>query len=273
MEIGTLGPFRFRINEEDATPGAPKIRQMLALFAVRSNQVVLLQDLVRELWGEAPPQSMKITLQTYIVRLRQKLSNHLTEGGTPIDSKDLLQTFHGGYRLTVDPGVLEHRRFEEFSARGRHALLSGDSATASLLLRSALDLWRGPALVDVCTGSLLQAHVTRMNNSRTITVEQLMEAEIRQGRHLDVLGDLTDLAAENPFDENLHAQLMIALYRAGRRSQALEVFARLRGTLVADLGIDPSRRLNRLHGAILSGDPTLENLPSQGGTLLDCFAA
>ncbi|WP_431990649.1 AfsR/SARP family transcriptional regulator [Streptomyces albogriseolus] len=273
MDIGTLGPFRFRINETEATPRAPKIRQMLALFTVRSNQVVLLQDLVQELWSDNPPQSTKITLQTYIVRLRQQLSNDLAEGGASIGSKDLLQTFHGGYRLTVDPAVLEHRRFEELSTRGRRALLSGDSATASLTLRSALDLWRGAALVDVRTGPLLQAHVTRMNNARVSAVEQLMEAEIRQGRHLDVLGDLTDLAAENPFHENLHAQLMIALYRAGRRSQALEVFARLRGTLVEDLGIDPSRQLNRLHGAILNGDPTLEDLPHQGGTLLDCFAA
>ncbi|MEU0339611.1 AfsR/SARP family transcriptional regulator [Streptomyces bobili] len=273
MEIGTLGPLRFRINETDATPRAPKIRQMLALFTVRSNQVVLLRDLVQELWGENPPQSTKITLQTYIVRLRQQLTKGLARGGVSLDSKDLLQTFHGGYQLTVDPTYLEYRRFEELAVRGRRELLAGDCARASLSLRSALDLWRGPALVDVRTGPLLQPHVTRMNNARVTADEQLMEAELRQGRHLDILGDLADLAAENPFHENLHAQLMIALHRAGRRSQALEVFARLRGTLAEDLGIDPSHQLHRLHAAILNGDPTLEDLSHRAGILLDCSAA
>ncbi|MBB6418605.1 DNA-binding SARP family transcriptional activator [Streptomyces sp. AK010] len=246
---------------------------MLALFSVRSNQVVLLRDLVQELWSETPPQSAKITLQTYIVRLRQQLSKDLELSGASLDPKGLLQTFHGGYQLTVDPAVLEYRRFEDLAARGRGEIATGDYARASLVLRSALDMWRGPALVDVSTGPLLQAHVTRLNNARVTAVEQLMEAELRQGRHLDILGDLTDLTAEHPFHENLHAQLMVALYRAGRRSQALEVFAGLRSTLVTNLGIDPSHKLSRLHRAILNGDPTLESLPQRGGMLLDCFAA
>lgn len=273
MEIGTLGPFRFRINENDATPKAPKIREMLALFAVRSNQVVLMRDLTQELWGERPPQSAKITLQTYIVRLRQQLAKDLTQSGVAFDSKDLLQTFHGGYQLTIPPSALEYRRFEELSTRGRRQLAVGDYSGASLTLRSALDMWRGPALVDVRTGPLLQAHVTRLNNARVTAVEQLMEAELRQGRHLDILGDLTDLTAEHPFHENLHAQLMVALCRVGRRSQALEVFTRLRAALVEDLGIDPSNQLTRLHQAILNGDLSLEKLPRRGEILLDCFAA
>ncbi|MBG0853549.1 AfsR/SARP family transcriptional regulator [Streptomyces spinoverrucosus] len=273
MEIGTLGPFRFQINGNEAGPRAPKIRQMLALFSVRSNQVVLMQHLVQELWSEYPPRSAKITLQTYIVRLRQQLAKNLEESGTALDPKDLLQTFHGGYQLTVDPAVLEYRRFEELAARGRREIATGDYARAALLLRSALDMWRGSALVDISTGPLLHAHVTRLNNARVTAVEQLMEAELRQGRHLDILGDLTDLTAEHPFHENLHAQLMVALYRAGRRSQALEVFAGLRSALVTHLGIDPSYRLNRLHRAILNGDQTLEDLPQSGGILLDRFAA
>ncbi|MFD5257769.1 BTAD domain-containing putative transcriptional regulator [Streptomyces bobili] len=273
MEIGTLGPFRFQINGNEVGPRAPKTRQMLALFSVRSNQVVLLRDLVQELWSETPPQSAKITLQTYIVRLRQQLSKDLELSGSALDPKNLLQTFHGGYRLTVEPAALEYRRFEDLATRGHREIAAGDYPRASQVLRSALDMWRGPALVDVSAGPLLQAHVTRLNNARVTAVEQLMEAELRQGRHLDILGDLTDLTAEHPFHENLYAQLMVALYRAGRRSQALEVFAGLRRTLVTNLGIDPSHQLIRLHRAILNGDPTLDDLPQRGGMLLDYFAA
>jgi SARP family transcriptional regulator, regulator of embCAB operon len=273
MNIRTLGPFEFHIEGVDITPRAPKVREMLALFTVRNNQIVLLRDLIQELWGEKPPQSAKITLQTYIVRLRQQMTESLALAGIIFDPKELLQTRHGGYQLAVDPACLEYRRYEELVSVGRHEAAAGDYRRASSALRSALDLWRGPALVDVRTGSLLQAHVTRLNGARLTAVEQLVEAELHLGRHLDVLGDLTEFAAENPFHENLHAQLMLALYRAGRRSQALEVFARLRGTLVKDLGIDPSHQLGLLHQAILNGDAALETHASRAGSLLDCIAA
>ncbi|MFC9057716.1 BTAD domain-containing putative transcriptional regulator [Streptomyces sp. NPDC057074] len=273
MDVRTLGPFEFHVEGVDVTPGAPKVRQMLALFTVRSNQIVLLRDLTQELWGENPPPSAKITLQTYIVRLRQQITASLERTGRAFDPKELIQTRHGGYQLAVDAASLEYRRFEEMATVGRHEIGAGEYLRASSSLRSALDLWRGPALVDVTTGSLLQAHVTRLNRVRLTAVEQLMEAELHLGRHLDVLGDLTDLAAENPFHEPLHAQLMVALYRAGRRPQALEVFARLRGALIEDLGIDPSLRLGRLHQAILNGDAALEAQASRDGYSLDGIAA
>jgi SARP family transcriptional regulator, regulator of embCAB operon len=273
MEIGVLGPFFFRVNGRDAAPGAPRVREMLALFSLRVNHIVLLHELVRELWGEDPPQSAKITLQTYIVRLRQKLAETLQREGIKHSPKDLLGTRHGGYQLTVERDSLDFLGFEDLVAKGRRELAAGDHVSASALLRSALALWRGPVLVDVRAGSLLDTHIARLTATRLTAAEQLMESELRQGNHLDILGDLMELAAEHPFHENLHAQLMVALYRSSRRFQALEVFGRLRNTLAEDLGLDPSPQLQRLHQALLGGDPVLDDLAHGKGLLLDRFAA
>ncbi|GAA3749204.1 hypothetical protein GCM10022402_30530 [Salinactinospora qingdaonensis] len=182
-------------------------------------------------------------------------------------------TRHGGYLLEIPDDWIDLRRFETLLPQGRQARREGDDERASRLLRSALSLWRGPVLLDIDAGHLLQSHITRISDARLEAVEQLMETELRLGRHLDIVGELSEIVAANPYHENLHALLMVALYRSSRCWQALQIFDRLRTTLAQELGIDPSPKLQRLHSALLNGDPTLEDPAPRQGLLLDSFAA
>jgi SARP family transcriptional regulator, regulator of embCAB operon len=257
MEIRTLGPFSFNISGTDSAPSTPKSRAILALLSVRGNEVVPVADIIRELWWENPPRTAVATIQSHIVRLRRMIDEQLVSSGDKNSSKELIETFRNGYRLNIDRSYLDFLRFEEKAISGAREMSRGDWARASILLRDALSLWRGTPLVDVDTGPVLEAHATRLETSRLATYERCMEAELRLGRHHEVVWELTSLAATHPYHEGLHAQLITALYLSGFRYEALEAFGRLRASLAADLGLDPSPRISKIHQKILNGSPEL----------------
>ncbi|GAA3030101.1 AfsR/SARP family transcriptional regulator [Actinokineospora globicatena] len=249
MQVSVLGPLTAAGATASAAPSATKPKQVLALLALRANTVVSTARLIDELWGARPPQSAVVTVQTYVLRLRRLL--------TPLSDvpiRSVLTTATGGYSLCLDDSQLDYGRFRQRSALGVDALACGDFARAALLLHGALALWRGPALSDVRVGRLLEAHVTTMEQERLSVLEQRIDADLRLGRHLGVLGELAGLTRELPLHENLHAQYMVALYQAGRRYQALEVFRQLRQALADELGLSPTGWVERVHRAILTSD-------------------
>nr|WP_202523793.1 AfsR/SARP family transcriptional regulator [Kitasatospora sp. SID7827] len=257
-----MGPFTAEHLGSPFVPSAAKPRQILALLALQANQVVTAQTLMEEIWGEAPPRSAATTLQTYILQLRRLLTQAL---GSPAAAKDVLATRYGGYLLDVQPGEVDSSEFERLAALGRAALDQGDDESASLLLCRALDLWRGPVLVDVNIGPVLEIEVMRLEEARLSALEGRIGADLRLGRHAALLGELTVLSARHPMHEGLHAQLILAQYRSGRAWQALETYRRLRETLIRELGIEPSNRVQRLHNAVLAADPRLD--PVSAGVL------
>jgi DNA-binding SARP family transcriptional activator len=262
MEYHVLGPLLVSstpaAHHEPEAVGqltAPKPRQVLALLLLHGNLVVPVETLIAELWGVEPPASAQTTLQTYILKIRRML----TASNPPRPASEILVTASGGYRFTVGPGELDLHEYERLAGEGREALGRGDDVTGSGLLGRALGLWHGGALVDVRHGTVLEAEVQRLEEGRLSLWRQRIAAELRLDRHQTVLGELGWLAARHPLNEDLQAQYMVALYRAGRRTDALEAFHRLRGTLQNDLGLEPSQRIQRLQHAILTDDPTLDS--------------
>lgn len=268
LDIRVLGPLLVR---RGATPGrlaAAKPRKVLALLLMYAERVVPARSLIREVWHDAPPPSARTTLQTYILQVRRMLRDVLDAPASQVAAEVLL-TRSDGYLLRVADGRFDLHEFERLSAAGRAALASGDSQHAARSLRQALDLWQGPALVDVPTGPLLEVQTRRLEEDRLTALQQRIEADLRLGRHHDVLSELTALAAQHPLHENVAAQHMLALYRVGRRTDALKAFHRLRSLLVADLGLEPSPPIQRLHTAILCADPELERAPRGAAMILD----
>ena len=253
MEIKVLGPLEAHENGRSVVPTAAKPRQILALLALEAGQVVPVPTLIEELWRLEPPRSALTTLQTYILHLRRQIDAALGPAG---GAKDLLATRHNGYQLNVEGGVDVHK-YERLTAAGTRAAERGDHEAASRLLRSALEVWRGPALVDVQAGLRLGIEVIRLEESKLSVLELCIDADLRLGRHYPLLSELAKLNASYPMHENLCAQFMIALYRSGRQWRALDVFRNLRDTLVDELGVEPSARLQLLQRAILRSDPSL----------------
>lgn len=253
MWVSVLGSFQLLRNGYDCTPTAPKPREVAALMLFNANRVTPVSALVRELWGDSPPRSARTTVQTYILHLRKVISGAAFGPGDSVVN-DILVTKHGGYMFRVAAGVLDLHRFEDLSLRGSLALSRDEPQTASPLLHQALDLWTGPPLVDVTVGEVLEPKVRGLNESRLVTMEQRIEADLRTGRHREILAELAALTAEHPLNENLHEQFMRALHNSGRRSEALNVFHRLRYSMMEELGLEPSVHLHDTQRRILTSD-------------------
>ncbi|HET9141230.1 AfsR/SARP family transcriptional regulator, partial [Actinophytocola sp.] len=216
---------------------------------------VPVSTLVEELWGLEPPRKPLQSVQTYVLVLRRMI-NKAIDG--PDSAKSVLVTSHGGYTLNVAAEDLDVRRYERTAASGQRAMQAGDYESASRLLRSALSMWRGPALVDVQVGGPLSVKVNGLEEHRLGIQETGIEAELRLGHHHMLLGELGELSARYPMHENVCTQYMTALYRSGRKWRALEVFHKLRDTLVDELGVEPSPHVQYVQHAILNSDPRLD---------------
>jgi DNA-binding SARP family transcriptional activator len=250
VQVRVLGTFEILRDGAEITPTAPKLRQLLALLTINANSVVRPEQIVDELWEDHPPLTAATTLQTYIYQLRKSL--RLAE---PASS---LHTVRGGYLLELPAGALDVEEFRRLVQRGRAEADADHLESAAAILRQALRLWRGPVLADIRFGPVLQAEVVSLAEFGRSVREQLFDIELGLGRHHEVIGELRAAVAEQPTHEGYQIKLMLALYRAGRRSEALQVFQDARNVLITELAVDPCPELQRLHQRILAGDPALD---------------
>jgi DNA-binding SARP family transcriptional activator/tetratricopeptide (TPR) repeat protein len=239
--------------------GAAKHRLLLAILLLEANQPVHAGRIVTALWPGRPPSSAAAVLRTYVSALRRSLG--LARTGGPA----ALLSVPGGYRLQVEPGELDLSVFTDLCRRGRQAFAGGDVASAAVLLRGALDLWRGAPLEDVPLDGEWIARLDEVEEQRLAAVEAWAEAALATGRHDDVAAELRPIVAAHPLRERLCEHWMLALYRAGRQADAFAAYQRLRGETVAELGVEPGPALVRLRQRILDVDPALR-LP--GGRML-----
>src|SRR5215211_2281245 len=260
MRYRVLGPLEAETDSGPVTLGGQKERLLLALLLTRPNQVVPVEALVAGLWGEHPPATAAKTLQSHVVRLRRALEPARARGA----AGEVLVTRDPGYLLRVAPGALDATRFEELTGQARRALSDGKAEDAALMLREALGLWRGRAFEGFLDTDVGAAEADRLAELRLGALEDRVEAELRLGRHRELVAELEGLVRDQPLRERLWAQLLVALYRSGRQADALLAYQRARSVLVEELGIDPGAELRRLHAAILAQDPGLD-LPAPVG--------
>ena len=250
MRYNVLGSFEVVSKSGVCTPTAPKVRQVLAVLVLRAKQVVSIDALIEELWEDDPPRSAVTTAQTYIYQLRREFAKlAATEG-----SWNSLLTRSPGYRLDMDDTQVDASRFDTLLDNGR-SLLDSDEAAAARTLREALALWRGgPMLANVTCGPVLRRYAARFEERYITALELRIAADMKLGRHRELLAELKSLVAEYPFNEWLHAQLIISLQKGGRRGEALQAYQHLRRTLTTELGLEPSADLRRLQSDLLQSD-------------------
>jgi DNA-binding SARP family transcriptional activator/tetratricopeptide (TPR) repeat protein len=245
LEFRILGPLEVRDGERLVELPRRKQRALLAILLLRGGEVVSSDALVDGLWGEQPPRTSKAALQNSVSQLRRALG------------PDVVGSHPGGYLVDVAPEQVDVRRFEALAAEGRAAV----GAERAEKLRDALELWRGPPLADLVFEPFAAVEVVRLEELRTAALEDLIDAELALGAGTELVAELENLIAENPFRERLRGQLMLALFRAGRQADALQAYQGTRRTLVEELGIEPSAPLRELEQAILRQDDSLAPPP------------
>jgi DNA-binding SARP family transcriptional activator len=234
MEYALLGPLEVRSHGRTIAVGRGKQRALLAVLALNAGRVVPAERLIDELWGDEPPATAGTALQVYVSRLRKSLGPAAIETREP------------GYLVEGDVDV---QRFDQLVSKAR----GSEPPQAAELLNDALGLWRGAALAD-CE---LPLEAARLEEQRVAALEQRIEADLASGRSSELVAELESLVAEHPLREPFRVQLMLALYRAGRQAEALDSYRAARATLLDELGIEPSPRLQQLEQAILRHDDSL----------------
>jgi DNA-binding SARP family transcriptional activator len=254
LSVGLLGPVELRRGGELVKLGAAKQRMILALLGLRSPEVVSTDSLIDALWAGRPPPSAANALRVYMSELRA-LAKGARGGGAEIVTQP------PGYRLALAEDAVDLRRFERLWRRGRAALQDGDPAAGALALREAERIWRGQPLADLAYEDAFAADVARLEEMRLACMEDRVDADLAVGRHAALIPELSETVHRHPLRERACAQLMVALYRAGRQSDALALYRATRARLTDQLGIEPGPELVDLERRILQQDPALAPSP------------
>ncbi|MDR7274875.1 AfsR/SARP family transcriptional regulator [Catenuloplanes atrovinosus] len=236
--FGSLGVRGARIT-------AARQRIVLAMLLLEAGRPVHPSRLIDAVWEDAPPSTAKAQIQICISTLRRALA----DAGLP----GRIVTGPAGYQIATAPGELDLQVFNDLLADGRAAVRDQRPADAVLAYRRAVALSQNPPLSGV-ESRVIEAAAARLAERRISAVEEFFEVQLSLGRHDDIVDELTVLAAEHPLRERLWRQLITALYRAGRRAEALAAYRSARQASVDGLGLEPSRSLRLLERIVLNGD-------------------
>ncbi|MGI5287196.1 BTAD domain-containing putative transcriptional regulator [Nonomuraea polychroma] len=246
MQLRILGPVEIQHGGRAVPVVGEKQRTLLALFVLRANKVVPHHEMLSALWGDEPPSAGRRALHNHLWSLRRLLG----EGAE-------ISTNGGGYMLTLSAHASDLAVFDSEVAQAGGHRLRGDLAGAGDRLRAALALWRGPALAGT-RPEFQTAEGHRLEERHMAVLADRIDMDLALGRHADLIGELRHLVDAAPLNERFRGQLMLALYRDGRRADALEQYRLARTCLRDELGLEPGETLSRLHQAVLSADPDLE---------------
>jgi DNA-binding SARP family transcriptional activator len=252
LTFGLLGPVEACVDGVTVPLGGPRSRAVLAALLLDANRVVPVEAIAVAAWGGEAPDTARLQSQNRMSALRRALR---AAGG-----RDVISTVGAGYVVHVGPDELDAHRFDAGLSEAHRRIADGQLSTAADALSAALRLWRGPALYGLDTPRLLAA-AQRFDEARLGARELLADLNLARGRHHEVIGELLDLVTAYPWRERCVARLMVALYRAGRRREALDAFDRTSRLLVTELGVGPGQDLIRVRDQVLRDDPRLDGEP------------
>ncbi|MFC5290548.1 BTAD domain-containing putative transcriptional regulator [Actinokineospora guangxiensis] len=250
-----LGPIEVQAGGEPVEINGTFQRTLLAALLVNHDRLVLTDSLIGELWEHNPPRNAENALQAHISRLRRRLRSV-----DPDEKSARFLSMPSGYRLCLNDDAFDADVFTHalLDVRANTGLAPQDMIAR---LRQALTLWRGPTFGGNLGGFICQAAAVRYKEYRAAALERLFDAELKIGRHNEIIAELSELVESESLNERLCQQLMVGLYRGGRQRDALAAYQRMRNRLMDELGVEPSPVLMKCQMAILAHDPALQPRP------------
>ncbi len=257
MEYRILGPVEVRVAGGPIYVGGPRELRTLVALLLNRNRVVSTERLFDVLWGDKPPRTANTQIRNTVATLRRHLA--AADGG-----QARIRRSHAGFVVDVRDGELDAVLFERHARNGRLLAQQGRLPAAAAALRAATRLWRGPALGGL-GAPVLDSEAAALEERRRGCLEQRIDIDLALGHHTELIGELSGLVAEYPLWERLAEQQIVALYRAGRRQDALDAFAAARVRLAEHAGLDPRPELVRLQQAVLKDEASLLQQSNEDG--------
>lgn len=253
VRVGLLGPVEIIVGGRAvALPQLAK-RVLVAALAVAADRPVSVRELIDVIWREDVTRRRIANLHSHVSQLRLRLR----EAGADVGLRIMTQP--PGYQLAFIDASTDVAELDRLVDDARTAMRASDPAAAAARYRQALRLWRGAALADVAEVSpVLGSSSRELEERRLAILDARVEADLMLGLHRDLIGELSALVSRHPLREWPRCQLMLCLYRSGRRAEALDCYQDARRLLADRLGLDPGSELVRLQGRILRSDPTLD---------------
>ena len=249
-------------------------RALLAILLLHANSYLSTSRIIDMLWDSRPPRTASSVLQMYVTAVRRTLTPSANRQRDR-SNHTMLRTAPSGYGLWLAPGQLDLEQFRALAARGRSLRAGSRCAHAIDAFQQALALWRGPPLLDLEHAETFEPYIVRLEEERLGALQERIGVDLCQGRSLAVLGELAELHKRYPLSESICQQMMLALHLAGRRADALRVYAHMRAALIDELGIEPGPGLQGTQLAILGARSFPElghprHTPSQSGQARVC---
>ena len=244
MRFAILGPLHVEIYGRHVHIERPRWRSVLTFLLLHNGRPVTTDTMVAAVWGDRPVSTASTQVHAAVSALRRRFRNAC--------NRELIVSGSSGYMMDLKPSELDSAEFVAVVSTTRQAIIDNARSDA---LRRALGLWRGPALEGV-PGAFVEAARTRLEEQRLRVVERLMESELAQGDHGDVAAELLKDVEAHPLRESLVRLYILALYRSGRKSDALREYSRVRQRLTTELGVEPGPELRELYLEILQDNPS-----------------
>jgi predicted ATPase/DNA-binding SARP family transcriptional activator len=250
MRVGLLGPIEVGEADQPLHIASAKQRALVALLALDAGRVVSVERLIEGLWGDEAPADAGNALRHHVSRLRKTIGPSLV-------------TQRSGYLLAVQQDEVDALHFARLAGEAHAGLRDRPPGAVAATLRSALALWRGAPLEEFLDHDWARREASRLSELHLAAVEDRFDVDLSMGLHADVVEEIRGMVGAHPFRERLWGQLMLALYRSGRQTEALAAYADARKVLAEELGLDPGPDLAALERAILAHDPDLAAPPTQ----------
>ena len=246
LEVLVLGNVEAQREAAPVALGGSKLQALVALLALGAPHPMSGDRLIDELWGDRPPANPANALQAQVSHVRRLLGS------------DAVVRQGSAYRISVEPDDVDANRLERLIKRARAERQAGEVADAITTFQSALALVRGHPLAGLSDFEFAGRAAARLDEMVVAAHEDLVDCLLTVGHHAETVTILSELVRAHPARERLHGQLMLALYRCGRQSDALRAFQTARSTLIDEFGVEPGAALLALERAVLDRDPALE---------------
>ncbi|MFC7247533.1 BTAD domain-containing putative transcriptional regulator [Catellatospora aurea] len=244
VRVGLLGPVEVRVAGETRAVSGLRRRAVLAALALTPGHIISSARLIEIAWEREAAETKTNTLHSHLTFLRREYDLH-----------GMITARRHGYLLDLGDERTDVQVAEQAIHAARHAT---DPSGAAQLLRNALVMWRGPALLDLRSLTWFSEQAVRLDTLRHAALTALTDARLALGEHRDLVAELGHAVEQSPLDERLHRQLMTALYRSGRQTDALSLYQRLKARLWQDLNAQPEQASRELEAAILRQSPELD---------------
>jgi DNA-binding SARP family transcriptional activator len=261
VRIDLLGPLRLYVDDREVIVPALRPRALLGLLAIRANAVVQSDRLIDELWDGVVTPGAAVTLRSYISVLRRALS------GARTGADSVLATAAAGYRIDLEAEHIDAHRLRRLVGEGHEHLRRASPHEALGSFETALGLWRGLPLAELGDHTVAAPFRAEMAALRASATDGRLRALVEAGRHHEAIPDLESLIRTEPLREEPYELMVLALYRAGRTPEALDVHGRFRALLREQLGIDPSPAFAALQSAVLTQDPRLDQVAAKASPI------